>query len=444
MLLLYVWRSVAFAAQILLPVADIAEILPEPDATLEVDANGQIAVGAGGRMIAPVSAGQIAPELLEVLLLEAPILPRVRLMVDRGARAGDVRTAIAAAAEMNATILDIASGPDGSRGFTLNLAPDVEAARALLDAPGTYVPRMVLHLGADLAVLGRWAPAVLHDVSGDVDWPRLSALLDADRHSASPTVLFTLNADDDVPWSRVFATIAAARRHGYSEFALSGQPPAVRRESAPEAAFPPDALIPTSVRLGVAGTFEVTGLSFSTIPLESIARFGESCGTQVCVLAVDRTDGPPVIIGSRTPSNDPARAWILSRSVIPVAGLVLPPGLPVFTGVELPPLSLFRGPDLVLGSIDKHVIDGVIRQHLAQISRCYQAELSQDPGLAGRVDVRFVITSIGSVPEVRFDSDLGSARMDQCIASVFHELAFPAPSGRGSVLVKYPFVFAPE
>jgi TonB family protein len=80
-----------------------------------------------------------------------------------------------------------------------------------------------------------------------------------------------------------------------------------------------------------------------------------------------------------------------------------------------------------------------------QIRHCYQRQLSRDPGLAGKVTVRFVIGNTGQVQKATVkSSSLGSAAVESCIAERFLRFRFPAPKGKGIVIVSYPFLFSPS
>ncbi|MEO7110000.1 MAG: AgmX/PglI C-terminal domain-containing protein [Polyangiaceae bacterium] len=74
---------------------------------------------------------------------------------------------------------------------------------------------------------------------------------------------------------------------------------------------------------------------------------------------------------------------------------------------------------------------------------CYEVGLRTDPALAGRVTVKFVIDTQGSVASV---SDGGSNISDKevaaCIRRVFSAMDFPAPSS-GTGKVTYPILLAP-
>ena len=101
------------------------------------------------------------------------------------------------------------------------------------------------------------------------------------------------------------------------------------------------------------------------------------------------------------------------------------------------------GDPIVIGSIDKSLIEAVIKRHMNQVRYCYQRELTRDPALAGRVTVRFAIAADGSVSKAEVQqSTLGNAVVEACLVQRFLRFAFPEPAGGGTVVVNYPFVFS--
>ncbi len=102
------------------------------------------------------------------------------------------------------------------------------------------------------------------------------------------------------------------------------------------------------------------------------------------------------------------------------------------------------GEGIQIAGMDKALVDAVIRRHLQSIRYCYQRELQRDPGLTGKVTVRFVIANDGSVSNVSTKSStLGSPATESCINGRFYKMDFPKPKGKGIVIVSYPFLFAP-
>jgi Ca-activated chloride channel homolog len=102
------------------------------------------------------------------------------------------------------------------------------------------------------------------------------------------------------------------------------------------------------------------------------------------------------------------------------------------------------GSPIILGALDKSVIDRVIKQHLNQFRYCYQKELNKHPALAGKVVIKFTIGADGSVAAAEVKSStLNNEVVENCMVARFMRLQFDAPAGGGIVIVSYPFVFSP-
>ena len=100
------------------------------------------------------------------------------------------------------------------------------------------------------------------------------------------------------------------------------------------------------------------------------------------------------------------------------------------------------GDPIILGALDKSIIDRIVKQHLAKIRYCYQKELNKNPKLFGKVVVKFVISKDGSVATATTKaSTLRNPIVEKCINSRFMRMRFPAPKGGGIVIVSYPFMF---
>lgn len=95
----------------------------------------------------------------------------------------------------------------------------------------------------------------------------------------------------------------------------------------------------------------------------------------------------------------------------------------------------------VRGSLSAEVIRRVVRRHTNEIRFCYEQGLNSNPELAGRVQVRFVITPTGAVQtSMVAGSSLGNSGVENCIARSVRRWSFPAPDGGGIVIVNYPFM----
>ncbi len=102
------------------------------------------------------------------------------------------------------------------------------------------------------------------------------------------------------------------------------------------------------------------------------------------------------------------------------------------------------GSPIILGALDRSLIDAVIKRHMNQIRYCYQRELAKKPSLGGKVVIKFVIAKDGSVSSAtKKSSTMGSPPVEQCIVGRFMRMKFPEPKGGGIVVVSYPFLFSP-
>jgi TonB family protein len=100
------------------------------------------------------------------------------------------------------------------------------------------------------------------------------------------------------------------------------------------------------------------------------------------------------------------------------------------------------GDPIVLGALDKSIIDRVVKQHLAEIRYCYQKELNKNPKLSGKVVIKFTIAADGTVSSAGVkSSSLNNSVVESCISGRFMRFRFPKPKGGGIVMVSYPFVF---
>jgi len=100
------------------------------------------------------------------------------------------------------------------------------------------------------------------------------------------------------------------------------------------------------------------------------------------------------------------------------------------------------GDPIILGALDKSLIDRVVKSHLAQIRYCYQRELAKNPKLFGKIVVKFVISKDGTVSSATTKSStMNNPIVERCVNSRFMRMRFPKPKGGGIVIVSYPFVF---
>ncbi len=106
--------------------------------------------------------------------------------------------------------------------------------------------------------------------------------------------------------------------------------------------------------------------------------------------------------------------------------------------VGQPRLSQIKG----TGELSKDEIQRVITSHVGEIQYCYEKQLRQNTGLAGRVVLEWVVTPSGSVSVVKVTtSSLSSTEATNCMMDKVKKWKFPKPRGSGGVTVVYPFVF---
>lgn len=102
------------------------------------------------------------------------------------------------------------------------------------------------------------------------------------------------------------------------------------------------------------------------------------------------------------------------------------------------------GDPIVLGALDKSLIDAVIKRNMAAIRYCYQRELTKNPSLGGKITVKFVIAADGTVSQATTKATtMNNPAVESCINGRFMRFQFPQPKGGGVVIVSYPFIFSP-
>ncbi|RAL22927.1 hypothetical protein DL240_08525 [Lujinxingia litoralis] len=105
--------------------------------------------------------------------------------------------------------------------------------------------------------------------------------------------------------------------------------------------------------------------------------------------------------------------------------------------------KIVPGRPAVQGSLDREIIQRVVRQHRREMQHCYEQELQRNPNLAGRVTVRWVISPTGSVTVASIaETSLNNSGVEQCMTQRIRRWVFPEPKGGGIVNVNYPFNFS--
>jgi len=111
-------------------------------------------------------------------------------------------------------------------------------------------------------------------------------------------------------------------------------------------------------------------------------------------------------------------------------------------GKRSKPPSVRNGETAVVGKLDKHIIQRIVRQNTGRFRLCYENGLRNNPSLSGRVKVDFVINTQGDVSSASGSGDLPDQAVVSCVTKAFRNLSFPKPEG-GIVKVAYPLVFSP-
>jgi hypothetical protein len=118
-------------------------------------------------------------------------------------------------------------------------------------------------------------------------------------------------------------------------------------------------------------------------------------------------------------------------------------GLVQGTHIAKAPGLVRVGIPVTSGRLPPEIIQRTVRQNFGRFKFCYEAGLRNNPNLAGRVAVRFIIGHDGSVSSAaNGGSDLPDSAVVSCVTKAFYGLSFPQPEN-GIVTVTYPIVFAP-
>ena len=97
-------------------------------------------------------------------------------------------------------------------------------------------------------------------------------------------------------------------------------------------------------------------------------------------------------------------------------------------------------PEVDSADVDRAALSRYIRDRLGAIRGCYERELKRNPGLKGKVVVRFNITPAGRAGDVRIEENtLGSNEVASCIQGLMRSWIFPFKPP-DEVPVQYPFL----
>jgi hypothetical protein len=97
-------------------------------------------------------------------------------------------------------------------------------------------------------------------------------------------------------------------------------------------------------------------------------------------------------------------------------------------------------------SYDKEEIRRVILSELKAIRKCYEPELAKNPGLHGKLVMRWDIEESGKTSKVTVksvDKELESKPLTDCITALLAASVFaPPPKGQVVTVYAYPFFFS--
>ncbi|PTL79221.1 AgmX/PglI C-terminal domain-containing protein [Vitiosangium sp. GDMCC 1.1324] len=100
-------------------------------------------------------------------------------------------------------------------------------------------------------------------------------------------------------------------------------------------------------------------------------------------------------------------------------------------------------PEVESSDVDRDALARYVKARLKAIQNCYEKELKRNPGLKGKVMVRFSIKPSGRTGEIEIEENtLGNDAVASCIRTVIRGWVFPFKPD-DEVPVAYPFVFAP-
>jgi hypothetical protein len=98
----------------------------------------------------------------------------------------------------------------------------------------------------------------------------------------------------------------------------------------------------------------------------------------------------------------------------------------------------------VSGDIDKDLIRRIVRAHINEVRSCYNAGLTRNPNLDGRVLIQFSIVGNGKVASsVVQENTTKDKQVGDCIAKAVKRWKFPRVGKGGTALVSYPFRLSP-
>jgi TonB family protein len=181
--------------------------------------------------------------------------------------------------------------------------------------------------------------------------------------------------------------------------------------------------------------------SFGFKPVEGPGIDGKAGTHDVGVLGKDRITRVSVLLLGGTPAKPP----------VPEAHRKPDPG-PHEKKVE--PVEEHRNADShvvvsggepnVRGSLDRDIVQKIVRRHLGEVKYCYDQSITRAPAPGGRVAVQFTVTAGGQVSASSLmNTTLSNLRVEKCVLEAVRRWEFPKPPGGSIAIVMYPFTFTP-
>lgn len=108
------------------------------------------------------------------------------------------------------------------------------------------------------------------------------------------------------------------------------------------------------------------------------------------------------------------------------------------------PADLITGGEASIWNGSNELVRPLIRRCSPRVRACYDAELIDNPGIEGRINVRFTVGPDGRVTTAAVGaSTLGNPTLETCLVDVVKR-CFAKPSGRRPVDLSYTFDFGPS
>ena len=113
-------------------------------------------------------------------------------------------------------------------------------------------------------------------------------------------------------------------------------------------------------------------------------------------------------------------------------------------GIALPKSSALSR-IIVIGSLDKRMVQKVVRLHENEIRHCYELALQKDKTLQGMVKTKFTILDNGAVEKAWIEeSTLNNPEVEQCIVDKIDNWEFYGVNSyntKTKTIVEYPYIF---